>query len=187
MRLRRPPKVDNYTLFISSSDESGVRRLRERVKQLVDDVLNPQLKEQYPEARVTLDVYVWERAVAQRAYGESVNDRFVRQVRESSLAVVLLLNELADGTREELEAALDGDVEVSLLVFEPDADLGELEREALERGLETYRSLLLYNRRLGRPDTDEAWLGLVRAVTAFAFAALRTSQYGPLTDFAERR
>jgi hypothetical protein len=186
MRLRPPLKVDQYTLFISSSDEEDVRPLRRRVKQLVEEVVNPQLAEHYPEARVSLDVYVWERAVAQRTYGASVNDRFVQQVRESSAAFVLLLNELRNGTREELDAALDADVEVSLLAFEPDADLDERRREVLERDLKTYESLLFFNR-LGRPDSDDAWLGVVRAVTAFAFAALRTSQHGPVTDFAERR
>jgi hypothetical protein len=188
MRLRAGVKTDRYTLFLSSSDEAAVRSLRDRVQTLLEDVIKPALQTGYPEARVALDLYRWEREAAVRAHGDSVNQKFVEEVRRSHLALVILLDELRDGTREELDAALDaGDVEVSLLAFAPSRDLEQGRREALEGELEKYGSMVLYNQ-LGSPRSDDAWRGLVRILVAFAFAALRASQLGDAErEVVERR
>jgi len=97
MLLPKAPQFDRYLLFLSSSDEKEMRALRRRVQLLLEEVINPNLRDEYPEARVALDIYMWERAAASRAHGDSVNERFVEKVRESQLAVVMLLNELRPG------------------------------------------------------------------------------------------
>src|SRR5256885_13369168 len=106
MKLREPLNVDQYTLFLSSSDQAATRKLRRRVKALVDDVVGPQLR-RFPEAEVSLAVDMWEREAAQKApKGGKVNDLFVELARASALTLVLILDELRPGTKEELEAAL---------------------------------------------------------------------------------
>ncbi len=80
--------------------------LRRRVKALVDDVISPQLRENKASARLAVDM--WERTAAEQARpGEGTNERFVRMARDANLTLVLILDELRDGTREELEAAVD--------------------------------------------------------------------------------
>src|SRR4051812_42658952 len=119
MKLREPSTVLQHQLFVSSADEDLTRRLRQRVKRLVEDVINPQLLN-YPEGRVTLALRLWEREAAQKAEpNENVNEIFVRYARESSLTIVLLIDEIRPGTMEELVAALgDDDVDLAVLIFE---------------------------------------------------------------------
>lgn len=118
MKLPEPDTVRSYNLFLSSSDEDETRRLRDRVRRLVDDVINPQLDE-YSEAGVRLAVQRWEQTAAQRVEpGATVNGLFVAKARRAALTLVLLLDEIRPGTQEEFEAALSElDRQVSVLVF----------------------------------------------------------------------
>ena len=42
-KLRPPLAMNVHPVFLSSSDEEETRRLRSRIKGLIDDVINPQL------------------------------------------------------------------------------------------------------------------------------------------------
>jgi hypothetical protein len=175
VRLPEPSPVDRYTLFVSSSNEPAARRLRQRIKTLVDDVISPQLNLEYPESCVAFYVDMWERTAAQKASGSSVNDQFVTRARSASLTLVLILDELRNGTKEELEAAVGEDgVEVSLLSFEPSRNADPRQRRRVERTIRQYQNTLLYAR-VGKPSSDEAWVAITRHLLAFVFAAMRKS------------
>src|SRR5262245_27776022 len=131
MFLRPPPNTAEYTLFLSSSDQTETKALRRRIKSLIDDVYSPQLRDNDERAR--LAVRMWERAAAEQAPpGETTNERFVRMARESSLTLVLILDELRDGTREELEAAIDEpDTQLAVLSFRPRGEVDDVKLEEL--------------------------------------------------------
>lgn len=173
MRIR-PPSMGPYRLFVSSSNDLPLRRLRTRVKTLVDEVINPQLLDEYSDSGVQLAVEIWERVVPQQAHGGSVNDKFVEKAKNAQLTLVLLHDQLKQGTREELDAAIAARVEVSLLCFEPSASLSNHRRARLRRDIRQYEHLLLYGR-LGSPQSDDAWVGLTRVLFAFTLAAIRAS------------
>src|SRR4051794_40440741 len=59
MKLASPDPGQIYTLFLSSADDEWTRKLRLRVKRLVEDVINPRLGE-YREAQVRLALDMWE-------------------------------------------------------------------------------------------------------------------------------
>jgi hypothetical protein len=104
VKLPEPDTVQSYNLFLSSSDETDTRRLRDRVQRLVYEVINPRLSE-YEQAGVRLDIQRWEQTAPQRVAEGGVNQLFVAKVRRSALTMVLLLDEIRPGTREEFEAA----------------------------------------------------------------------------------
>jgi hypothetical protein len=161
-------------LFLSSSDDPPLRRLRSRVKTLVEDVINPQLIAEYPESGVTIALEVWERVAPQQAGGRSVNEIFVEKVRASQLTLVLLHDELKQGTREELDAAIAAEAEVSLLCFQPSKGLAVRRHRQLKRDIRQYQKLLLYGT-LGSPQSDDAWVGLTRVLVAFTLASVRAN------------
>jgi hypothetical protein len=176
MKLRPPTNVDQYTLFLSSSDQPETKKLRKRVKTLIDDVISPELR-RFPEAEVALVVDMWEREAPQKApTGGNPNDRFVSLARESALTLVLILDELRNGTKEELEAALDEtEVELAVLAFAPPKATPAEKLKALDDYFDKIKSEVLYDRRLS-PNSDDAWFGLVKILVAFAIGALRTSE-----------
>jgi hypothetical protein len=175
MKLRTPPTVDQYTLFLSSSNQAETKRLRKRVKTLIDDVISPQLR-RYPEAEVAIVVDMWEREAAQKApTGGDPNDLFVQLARESAMTLVLIVDELRDGTKEELEAALDKHgVQLAVMAFAPAKATPDVKLQALDAYFDKIKDKVLYDRRRGA-DSDDAWYGLVRTLMAFAISALRTS------------
>lgn len=175
MRLAEPSPVDRYTLFLSSSNEPDARRLRERVKTLVDDVIGPQLFLEYPESGVSLYVDMWERTAAQKVAGANVNAQFVTRAQKANLTLVIILDELKNGTKEELEAAVAAPgVEVSLFSFAPSRNADPKQVERVKRTLRKYQDKVLY-KRVGNPRSDDAWVQITRELVAFAFAAIRKS------------
>jgi hypothetical protein len=99
----------------------------------------------------------------------------VEKARNAQLTLVLLHNELKQGTREELDGALGAEAEVSLLCFEPSATLSNYQRGRLRRDIRAYERRVLYSR-LGSPFSNDALFGLTRIIVAFAFAAVRDRQ-----------
>ncbi len=173
MKLPEPDTVRSYDLFLSSSDEEETRRLRERARRLVDDVINPRLAD-YEQAGVRLAVQGWEQTPAQRVEPGQVNQLFVAKARRSSLTMVLLLDEILPGTQEEFEAALaDPKPQVSVLVFERPGGSDQAKTAKLADYLEQYADQILYNKRCGQPDSDEAWLALVNTILGFVFSAMQ--------------
>jgi hypothetical protein len=171
----RSPSLGPYRLFLSSSNDPPLQRLRARVKALVEEVVNPQLISEYPEAGVSIALEIWERVAAQQAHGDSVNEIFVEKARNSQLTLVLLHDQLKKGTREELDAAIAAGVEVSLLCFEPPKSLSHRRQAQLRRDIRRYESHLFYGE-LGPPLSNDAWIGLTRVLLAFTFASIRDSQ-----------
>jgi hypothetical protein len=159
MDVAAPAASNTYRLFLSSADDEWTQKLRDRVKRLVDDVINPRLGD-YREAG-------------------------------AQLTLVLLIDEIRPGTREELDAALaQVGVQVALLIFERPGGPTNVEKF---RELEDYitqlrlRDDLFYDRRCGEPNSDEAWLALTKTLLDFTFAAMRNHDPRNVTLNAERR
>lgn len=177
MDLIAPAASHTYTVFVSSADDEWTQKLRSRVKQLIDDVIDPRLRA-YPECGVRLALDMWEREAAQLAApGSKVNDIFVERAKRSQMTLVLLLDEIRKGTREELDAVLDQvGVQVSLLIFDrPDGPLDADKFDELEDYIEELRARddVFYDRRCGEPDTDEAWLELTKTLLNLSFRAMQ--------------
>lgn len=185
MKLPEPDTVQSYNLFLSSSDEAETRRLRDRLQRLVYEVINPRLSE-FEQAGVRLDIQRWEQTAPQRVAEGGVNQLFVEKARRSALTIVLLLDEIRAGTREEFEAAFGrSDSQVSVLIF--DRPGGGDPAKATERDtyLTPYRDQVLYNDRCGDPDGDDAWIALVNTLLTFTFSAIQQNDErvrGSLTE-----
>jgi hypothetical protein len=185
VKLPEPDTVQNYNLFLSSSDEDDVRLLRDRVQRLVYEVINPRLSE-YEQAGVRLDIQRWEQSAPQRVAEGGVNQLFVAKVRRSALTMVLLLDEIRPGTREEFEAAIaEPENQVSVLIFDRPGGADTAKAAERDAFLKPFRDQLLYNDRSGEPDTEDAWLALVNTLLAFTFSAMQQNDErarGSLTE-----
>jgi len=185
VKLPEPDTVQSYNLFLSSSDEGETQRLRNRVQRLVNEVINPRLNE-YEQVGVRLNIERWEQTAPQRVAAGEVNQLFVAKARRSALTLVLLLDEIRPGTREEFEAAIaEPQNQVSVLIFDRPGgpDSGKVaERDAY---LRPYRDEILYSDRCGEPDSDDAWIALVNTLLTFTFSAMQQSDRvarGSLTE-----
>lgn len=185
MKLPEPDTVQSYNLFLSSSDEAATQRLRERVQRLVYEVINPRLSD-YEQAGVRLDVQRWEQTAPQRVATGQVNELFVTKARRSALTMVLLLDEIRQGTREEFEAALaEPDSQVSVLIFDRPGGSDQQKAAQLDAYLAPYRNQIFYNDRCGEPDGDDAWVALVNTLLEFTFSAMQQNDErtrGSLTE-----
>jgi len=158
MKLGSPIEQRTFRIFLSSGDDA--KDLRDRVDALVRDAINSQLLD--ADVRVRLEVDRWERTAAQRAApGRHTNDLFVQRALSSNVTLTLLLDAMGDGTKEELEAVLDADNEVSALWFiprdeSPSSEVADFLRPHRER---------LYHDKTGDPQSDESWIGIVRVLT----------------------
>jgi hypothetical protein len=155
------------------------------VQRLVYEVINPRLTE-YEQTGIRLEIQRWEQTAPQRVAEGSVNQLFVAKARRSALTMVLLLDEIRPGTREEFEAAFaHSDSQVSVLIF--DRPGGDDAARAAERDtyLTPYRDQILYNDRCGNPDGDDAWIALVNTLLTFTFSAMQQNDEragGSLTE-----
>ena len=183
MKLAEPPTAAVYTLFLSSSNEDETRKLRQRVKRLVEDVINPRLNE-FSEAGVRLALDMWERDAAQRVEpGQFVNDLFVAKARKAHLTLVLLLDEIRPGTREELEAALAAvGVQVAVLMFDRPGGSEQEKIDARNDYIRRHQHKILYNDRCGHPDSDDAWIALTQTLFHFTLSAIYRRTRETLTE-----
>jgi hypothetical protein len=185
VKLPEPDTVQSYNLFLSSSDETDTRRLRDRVQRLVYEVINPRLGE-YEQARIRLDIQRWEQTAPQRVAEGGVNQLFVAKVRRSALTMVLLLDEIRPGTRDEFEAAItEPQGQVSVLIFDRPGGSDAAKIAERDAYLTPYRDQILYNDRCGEPNSDDAWLALVNTLLAFTFSAMQQNDErarGSLTE-----
>jgi hypothetical protein len=171
MKIGQPIEQEMFRIFLSSGDDAA--DLRDRVEALVHDAINPQLLE--AQMQIRLEVDRWEKTAAQRAHpGKNTNDLFVQRALESNLTMALLQDRVGDGTREELEAALAAETEVSALWFvprdsEPDSEVA--------RFLTPHKQTLYYDK-TGAPDSDESWLGITRILFGMVLTALGQRQEG---------
>jgi hypothetical protein len=155
-RLRDAPRFSELTIFLSSGDDA--LQVRDRIESLVERVFNPQLRSHNAGFRFAIER--WEREEAQRnAPGENTNERFVQMAREASVTVALLCERLGTGTREELEAVMnETNNDIAPLWFVPRDAAPESEVGLF---LEQHRETLLHEK-VGAPDSDESWEGVVR-------------------------
>lgn len=166
-------------MFLSSGEDA--RELRDLVHALVDDVVNQELKQ--AGSTIRLSVTAWDRIAAGRALeGETVNARFVRLARTSSLTLCLLIATLGQGTREEIEAVLHtDDVELSVLWFVERSDPWP-ECEVADF-LDELKDVLQFEW-AGPPDRLLAAVPIVRVLLHTAFRDLSSSALG---EYRERR
>ena len=176
MRLGEGDRITLYQIFLSSGDDA--RDLRDRVDGLVYRAINPQLRQTGVPVRFEVDR--WERSAAQRTPdGETTNHQFVQRARAANLTLALLLDSLGNGTREELEAVLADQSELSALWFvpkehEPDSEVAGW----LSRQIEA-----LYYDKVGLPGDPESWEGIMRVLVRALIQALTREP----EDYDERR
>ncbi len=166
-------------VFVSSGDDA--LEARDFLDALFRDALNPVLMDF--RLRVRFEVDRWERTAPHKIVpGGSPNEEFVARARAAHLVVSVLIDELRQGTQQELEAVLgEDDIELSVVWCEarestPDSDVS--------RWLARQKSSILYDR-AGRPETLGPKLALARLTTEAAFVALRT--HDPEGLLRERR
>jgi len=97
--------------------------------------------------------------------GASPNDKFVARARRANLVVSLLIDELREGTRGELEAVLNED-EIELSVVWCEDREGEPYTE-VSRWLALQDKRIIYDR-AGRPDQTGPKIALARLATEAA-------------------
>jgi hypothetical protein len=172
--------VRSYPIFISSAQDAEV--LRDRVERIVTDCINKQLSMRG--WHVHFPIWRWEDVEARAAdRGETVNDTFVQMARESSVVMVLLLDDLKPGTRDEMMAVRDdADVDLKVLWFRRARRL-RLRRSSVERFLAGHQDVILHTRIDGL-DSEEAWVVLTRNLIATLLKALQSDDREP---YVERR
>lgn len=175
MKLNEAQMVREFTIFVSSGADAA--HLRQRVRKLVLDAVNPQLRIGRTGVRIEIDR--WEDTAAARTRGENTNAQFVERAKAAQLTLALLLETLGDGTKEELEAVLETDQELSALWFiaadeDPDSEVG--------RFLDAHKDRLLHSK-AGRPESDESWINIVSVLTGAVVEALRPAG----GDYLEQR
>lgn len=171
MHIGPPTPQQTFRIFLSSGDDAA--DLRDRVDGLVTEVINSQLMQAGIDLRVEVDR--WERTAAQRTNaGESTNDQFVKRALNSHLTLALLLRRLGDGTRDELEATLDADKEVSALWF---VSRRSKPRSEVSQFLTPKRERLTWDK-TGKPESDESWHGIVRVLFCLVLEGLKQGPEG---------
>jgi hypothetical protein len=161
-----------YNLFVSSGADASA--LRDRIRGLIQEVFNPALEDSDQGFHLYADM--WERTAAQRAPGESINDVFVARARKSHITLVTLIDELGDGTREELEAALnEEDVQLAVMRF-TEQTIDAAEADALGQYLTEHQQKFLYAFHPGGPHSDAAWYTVVRQLLAVVLSALAETE-----------
>jgi hypothetical protein len=176
--LYRPPWATlAVTIFLSSGSDAA--RLRDRV-----DLLVRTISTQFRNAgsRLRFEVDRWEDHAPQRATTSNLNDEFVRCAKASHLTLVLLLNEVRQGTREEIEGVLsESTTQLAVLRFK-ETDGDELADEDLRKFLEANKGKFLYKEVLG-PDSNEAWAAIMM-VLAQVVASVTTERVSeePLSE-----
>ncbi len=172
MQVETTP-IPALLVFVSSGDD--VARLRKLVERLVNEAIDPVLREN--ELPVRLEVDLWERSAAQRVRpGETANTRFVNRARKASLVLSMLHEEISEGTLDELEAVLhEEDIELSVVwCVERDDDWPDTHAG---RWLGQRRDLnQLFIDRAGAPDTLGPEVAIVRILLEAALTAARKNQ-----------
>jgi len=176
--LLRPLDITHTaTIFLSSGNDAA--RLRDRVDLLVRTI-STQFKNASSPFRFEIDR--WEDHAPQRAATENLNDEFVRCAKKSHLTLVLLLDEVRPGTREEIEGVLsETNTQLAVLRFK-ETDGDELADDDLRKFLEANKGKFLYKEVLG-PDSDEA-LEAIMMVLGQVVADVTTNQVSeePLSE-----
>lgn len=173
VKLREPATRREYTVFLSSSDEAEIRRLRARIC-LIFNTIEPALTAHYPKAGISLRLRRWEEHAAQHDPGRPTNDTFVDQARNSHFMVVPVFDEIRRGTRQELKAALAESVDVMVLVFDRRGKIKNSKQERLLRFLKAKRGLLY--KRCGKPDDESAWIEIFRTMLSMMLKAIADSE-----------
>lgn len=164
-------KTTTIRIFLSSGDDALAER--DFFDSLVRDGVNAALMNLGYSVRFEVDR--WERSAPHKILlGASPNDEFVERAKCANLVVSVLIDNLGQGTKEELEAALsEGSIELSIVWCEardanPDTDVS--------RWLLGHQGEVFYDR-AGRPETDGPRVALGRLITEATLTALR--QYAP--------
>jgi len=166
-------------IFVSSGDDALAER--DFLDALIRDAINPVLMDL--DFRFRFEVDRWERTAPHKILPDaSPNDEFVARARAANLVVSVLIDELRQGTKEELEAVLHADdVELSVIWCEDRQSVPDTE---VSRWLARQKSLILYDR-AGRPEKPGPKVALARLATEASLVALRT--HDPEGLLRERR
>jgi hypothetical protein len=166
VQLATAASVPTFRIFISSGDDAA--ELRERVAGLIDKAVNSQLSQLGISLRLEVDR--WEHTAPDtNETGETTNERFVKRALDCDLTLALLMSKLGPGTREEIEATLAAGKELKVLWFVPRRSRP---RSEVARFLEPLGGRIYYDK-TGKPEDDESWHGIVRALLQIVLGELR--------------
>jgi hypothetical protein len=166
VRIRGAP-VTMVTVFVSSGDDALTSR--DYVDRLVRDAVNVAL--QSLEVPVRFEVDRWERSAPHKILpGRTPNEEFVARAKRSNLVVSILIDNLGDGTREELEAVLP-EAEIELAIVWCERRTGHVDT-AVSQWLKRQRDDILYDR-AGRPKTIGPRIALTRLFMEAMLRAVR--------------
>jgi hypothetical protein len=179
-KARRP---FTYDIFLSSSSE--VKDLRDEVEELAMRSFSPALGLY---ANAGLNVVRWEQAQSGQVEGESVNGVFVRVVSECHHTLVLLMTHLGEGTREEVQEAIERDLPISIVRFEPwpdyESGFDPAEIDAFMKGFNDRGKPVLY-RPCGPPGSPSAVRALSQTfaeITLGAYTSFLRETRDPLVE-----
>jgi hypothetical protein len=171
MQVNPGHQIRIYTIFLSSP--SDLRKLREDIRALIEDVVNNALYSAGMDIQLRVDM--WEHDAPKRPKGDQVNDDFVARALKSHVTMVLLRDKLGGGTNEEFTAVLDAGPwipELSVFRFEPSPDAEPIEIADIDAFCERIKKRLIIKDRLGSPDTTDSWNEIFRFVLELVFTAI---------------
>lgn len=180
--LRRAGKqTRTFTLFLSSGTDATP--WRDRIETLL---LTISKQFAHEGSRLRFEVDRWEQAAPQRAYAGTVNDIFVDRARQSDLTLLLLLSEVRPGTREEFEAVLEtNDVQLAVIWLRKDLTL-DADAAKVKELLEQNRDKVYYGG-AEDPESDEAWIEIVRVLSRFVASAVELTNRSGVKQRLEAR
>jgi hypothetical protein len=152
----RGTQLTMVRVFVSSGDDALTSR--DYIDRLVADAVNAALMALNVPIRFEVDR--WERSAPHKILpGATPNEEFVARAKAANLVVSVLIDELGQGTREELEAVLpEEEVELSVVWCE---DRDNRPNTGVSGWLKRQREDILYDR-AGRAETDGPRIALTR-------------------------
>lgn len=180
LRLGPGRMVPEFTVFVSSANDAV--DLRARLDGLVHNAVNPVLNRRGSAERIHFYLDMWEKTEPRRLGDrETIDDEFVQRAVDSDLMVTLLVERLGPGTRNEIEAVLAEETEISALWFvahgeDPDTPVAKFLHELEGDGVLRFD-------RAGHPESNESWEAMVRLLLSAVLTAMSPEE----EDFRERR
>lgn len=163
----RGTQLTMVRVFVSSGDDALTNR--DYIDRLVANAVNAALMSL--DVPVRFEVDRWERSAPHKILaGATPNEEFVARAKAANLVVSVLIDELGQGTRDELEAVLpDEEVELSIVWCEQRDNRPSTQ---VSRWLKRQREDILYDR-AGRPETDGPRIALTRLFMEAMLEAVR--------------
>lgn len=171
------PSSREISIFLSSgSDLIGERDHFEALVSTTNDQLS---LAKWAENKFHLKVVRWEQEASRRTHGNP-NQIFCDLASEAHVTLVLLHNDLRQGTREEIEAVLGGSGQLSILRLAPSKPRSKAAKE-LNDFLEEKKNDILWHES-GSPGSRDASLSMYRILLRIVAEAARPGAFAVKDD-----